>query len=424
MMYVFVLFVVALVTTALTCIFHFLKKKTILNVKVKSITVGKGDCFFLCLEKGGESYNIMIDCMKFNDKVKEMVEVTLKKHIDLLIITHIDNDHVPGLTTMLNTVKDIVVDEIWFNCYQREPESPAQELSEKQKQRLLELKKNIPIVVDVLEGKVDTNDARLLSEAILDYEKRIGKKVWKREYITDEHQDVSIGKNGMWGNIHFLSPSKDAIAKLDKEFRKMFRNLFFDKHETPLVDDVSIYELMILYLQQKQEVLMCGDKIDSKDSFSEHDFRKQIDIEEEESRIENIASIAFVWSYNNHQVLFAGDASHHQVYNRLKKECENKPIVYDAIKVSHHGSNTGTSKALLELIDSSEYFIPCGTNKTPSMPTLAKIVDRQLPNGIECRKIRYNKATENIRLLLNNSKGYSNIPKFELTDETEFIFTC
>lgn len=400
-------------------------EKTQMAVRIKSIYVGKGDCFFLCLKKGDESYNIMIDCMKYTDDVKSMVEGELQKHINLLIVTHIDDDHVPGVTTMFNEVKDIVVDEIWFNSYQRMPEVPAQQLTDYQKQRLLELKGHLPIVADVVEGKVDSDDARLLSEAILDYEKRVEKKVWKREYISTDLEDISLGKRGEWGNIHFLSPTKAALNELDKEFRKMFRNLFYEKYDTPLEEDACIYELMMQYLKQKQEQLKPGEKVDAKNEFTLSSFLKEADREEKESRIENIASIAFVWAYGGHKILFAGDAEHKQLHDQIDHDYKNeRPVVFDAVKVSHHGSNTGTSSNLMKLISSSEFFIPCGTKYTPSLPTMAKILPSPLPKGVDCRHIRYNKATANINLLKDNSGKLTSLPKFELTDGKEYEFTC
>lgn len=396
-----------------------------MEVKIKAINVGRGDCFFLCLSKEDKEFNIMIDCMKYNDDVKAMVEVTQKKHINLLVVTHIDNDHVPGVTDMLDSVDGLTVDEIWFNCYQREPESPAQELTQYQKERLMELKGNLPIVADLMQGKVDAEDARLLSEAILDYEKRVGKNIWKREYVTTNLGDVPLGKDGEWGNIHIVSPTIESIKELDKEFRKMFRTLFFDKHEEPLKDDVSIYELMIHYVNQKQEQLEQGLKVDSADEFNEAKFRAMVNIEDDKDRLENVSSIAFVWSYEGHRVLFAGDANHKQLAKQIGDDYnEERPLIFDAIKVSHHGSTTGTSLKLMELIDSGKFFIPCGTKKVPSLPTMAKIITRDLPASITCRNIHYNKATENIRQIANNADKLLNLPKYELKDENEFEFTC
>ena len=200
-----------------------------MNVKIKSIRVGSGDCFFLCMRRDEQSYTIMIDCKSYNDEVKAMIEGTLNKHINLLVITHIDNDHVSGVREMFNKVDGLIIDEIWFNCYQREPETPAQQLSDYQKKRLLELKGNLPIVTDLVNTKVNSSEALLLSEAILKYEKQSNRTVWRREYITTDHNDIQLGENGKWGNIHFLSPTKATIDILDKEFRKMFRNLFYQK---------------------------------------------------------------------------------------------------------------------------------------------------------------------------------------------------
>lgn len=65
-------------------------------------------------------------------------------------------------------------------------------LPEDIKQRLKELKSNIPIISDAIDTKIDSEHAPLLSEAIINYESRTGHKVWERYYITCDTPDFSF----------------------------------------------------------------------------------------------------------------------------------------------------------------------------------------------------------------------------------------
>ena len=104
---------------------------------------------------------------------------------------------------------------------------------------------------------------------------------------------------------------------------------------------------------------------------------------------ENSASIAFFWEYNEHRILFMGDAEPDIVVNNIKSRFSvNTPVIFDAIKVAHHGSKHSTSNELMSVIDSKHYFIT-GGNKIdkPSLEALAKIVMR---NTSDIRIIHYN----------------------------------
>ena len=107
----------------------------------------------------------------------------------------------------------------------------------------------------------------------------------------------------------------------------------------------------------------------------------------------NIASIAFIWEHHDHRILFMGDADPIQVSNAIDniyKE-EKKPVIFDLIKVSHHGSAHSTAHELMNVADSERLFFTGGSSKRPSLETLGRIITTPLPEGIEYREIRYNR---------------------------------
>lgn len=100
------------------------------NVEVNVLKAGHGDCLFISI-KGENTYNILIDggtsfCYERKER-NRMVPGALKllieelkennEHIDLLILTHIDDDHIGGLKEWFENdfpTTDFVR-ELWFN---------------------------------------------------------------------------------------------------------------------------------------------------------------------------------------------------------------------------------------------------------------------------------------------------------------------
>lgn len=397
-----------------------------MRAEFKAIDVGCGDCLFLSLSNKMASFNIMIDCQNY-DKAKDYVINKLHNHIDFLIVTHIDNDHVPGVTDMINKNKDLYIGQILFNCYQREPLGEKDTLPEKTKQRLLELKDNIPIIADAIDAKIGSDDARLLSEAILRYEERSNRKVWKRDYITC-NSDVQLGEGGEWGTLKFLSPSQAHLDELDVQFRRMFRNLMYgDLGDKQYEENVSIYELMVLYVNQQASLE--GNqytKIASMSKYTENALRKICLREGKETRIENKTSIAFAWDYDDKpRMMFFGDAAAPQLVEQIRIKYSNLPLLLDLIKVSHHGSFNNTSNELLQLIDAQYYVLSGGKgNSTPHLITMGKIIQRPLPNGVNNRIIYYTKKTPSIAEIISNQCNLNTLPNFEFRhNDNTIVFT-
>ena len=79
---------------------------------------GVGDCVFMRLIKDDATFSIMIDCGKYTPEINLFIKEKLHKHIDLLIVTHIDDDHINGVCEMLIAMPEITIGKIFYNCYQ------------------------------------------------------------------------------------------------------------------------------------------------------------------------------------------------------------------------------------------------------------------------------------------------------------------
>lgn len=141
-----------------------------------------GDCIFLMLKDGDNILNIMVDCGKYTEEIDNFIRNDLENKIDYLIVTHIDNDHISGLTTMLTKNYELEIEHIIYNCYQRVTNKRKQ-WTDKMKENVNRLYGQLPIVIDMINQNINEQKAVTLAECIL--QKKEWAKAWQREYITD-----------------------------------------------------------------------------------------------------------------------------------------------------------------------------------------------------------------------------------------------
>lgn len=355
----------------------------------KTFNVGAGDCITLLLQNGNDELHIMVDCGSFTKEVNDYVTQTFSKRIDYLIVTHIDNDHISGLIAMLSKIKDLTIHHILYNCYQRTSEH-LEDWDDRMKENIKRLYGDLPVVVDTLEGNINAETSKTLAELVLDNDN--WKKAWRREYVTSDSNPIDLGNN--MGKLIFLSPNQDALDKLDNEYRKLFWQKLYKQKMDDYKKEESIYEALIRIVTEMDEDV--HEEPVSASLLNEETLKKYADEGVSEMTPANMASIAFVWEYENHRILFFGDASPKIVSENLEKEYPDlpKPIIFDVIKVSHHGSAHSTIKEQIKVADSELYFVTGGSKLRPSFQALSRIIAAPLCGNVNHREIRYNRKNE------------------------------
>ena len=103
-----------------------------MTATIKTFQCGCGDSIFLIIDGEEGRYVVMIDCGVFTSEIKDFITGVLESHINMLIVTHIDADHILGVRDMLDELPELKIDELWFNSYQR-PEGDELPLTEREK---------------------------------------------------------------------------------------------------------------------------------------------------------------------------------------------------------------------------------------------------------------------------------------------------
>lgn len=369
-----------------------------MQVKIQTFPVGSGDCITLLLKNGDKEMHIMVDCGRYKPEVNDYVKNEFHGHIDYLIVTHIDNDHIKGLIEMLSSKPDLTINHIFYNCYQRTSDD-LQEWDERMVENMKNVYHHLPVVIDMLEQKINAETSKSLAELILGNEK--WKKVWRREYITDESSMVDLGDD--MGKFIFLSPTKKALDDLDKEYRTLFWKTLYKQKKEDYKKEETIYESLMRIMEQEDNEGFDEEPVSSK-VLDENALKFYADEKMKGLSPANEASIAFIWEHEGHRILFMGDANPDQVVKKIGDVYKDtpKPVLFDAIKISHHGSAHSTSKELVSIADSERYFVTGGANARPSYQALSRIIIAPLPEDLSHREIRYNRENDILKSLASN----------------------
>lgn len=321
-------------------------------------------------------YSIMVDCGKYTTRIKNYVRDVLHNHIDLLIATHIDGDHILGLITMLSDHEGLAIDNIWYNSYRRANIETHVELNEQQKRILEQIKSALPTEFDAINYReISAPQGKTLAKTIL--EKEALNHAWRMDYITEQTADFEL-PNGL-GKIVFLGPLQEALQIVEEKFKDAFDKYFMQAWNESIKCREELHELLIRLIDTLPAHIRVKSIGATEESVHDASFvRNKAKDEDADDSDTNYSSIAFMLECNGHRIAMLGDAYASTIEKNIgEKYRENvKPIVCDAIKVSHHGSNGNNSKSLYNLLSSHYYFIPGGKGSDyPTWGTFGRIVE-------------------------------------------------
>lgn len=343
----------------------------------RSFDAGIGDCIVIRIVKDdGGQFVIMVDCGKYTTSLKKYLQNTLQNHIDLLIATHIDGDHIQGMATMLKEHEELTIEKIWYNCYRRIDEARTVKLNEQQRAILKQIQELLPVEFDAINYReISAPQGKTLARTILENETL--KNVWEKEYITCETDDYYIP--GGLGKIVFLAPQKKALKAIEDKLKMAFDKYFMQLWNENIENKEELQELLIRLVDAYQEKF--GWKqiaAQTKPLYDATYVRNQAKEQNSDDSDTNYSSIAFMLECGEHKIAMLGDAFASTLEEAIDYKYKNMPmpLLCDAIKISHHGSNGNNSKALFERINSHLYFIPGGKGEIyPTWGTIGRIAE-------------------------------------------------
>lgn len=313
-------------------------------LKLYTLPAHNGDCLLLeFLGTDGQLHYIWTDgglvksYREFGGAVaKQLISQGVK--LDLLIVTHVDQDHIGGILAMCND-EDIPKDwvqQFWFNSGEllsamfQEPPGSNRGIS------LAEL----------------DEASRSIGQGVRleDYLRTNGN--WHQLPIKRYHTHSFHG-----ADISVLTPSTSALKRLHREWRKE------TSHERSL--DPNDYSLSLEALYRRPE--------------------------RSDASIVNGSSISYIFEYHQTRILMLGDAWAADVAEALNLlgYTKEEPLRLDAVKLSHHASRASISADLLNRIDCDTFVISTdgSRHQLPHKETFARILLH--PNRDKSREIHF-----------------------------------
>ena len=299
-------------------------------INVELLPAAQGDCILIEYGKDKHSLHRVLIDGGTKGTYRHLKERILQIHkeqrvFDLLVITHIDADHIAGILELFkNDELHLTFKDIWFNGLQH-------------------LSKNKPRGVG--QGELLS---RYLSRDSVPWNSHFkGKAVRVR---GRKFKPIKLD-GGM--EIMLLSPTKKALEKLFPLWQK--------------------------------EIEKLKERLKSSPTLAPHPrVSQKIDIEtlaalpyESDRSVTNQSSIAFIASYEGKNMLFGADATQEVLLESIKRYRPHCQALYlDLFKVPHHGSQNNISKELLDRVKCGRYLISTNGafHNHPDLSAIAKII--------------------------------------------------
>lgn len=368
-------------------------------LSIKLLPAGYGDCILLSTDDK-KPVNILIDgglAKTYNEFIKkEMAYILqLNQKLNLVICTHIDNDHISGLVELLNNSYYRLIDSIWYNGLIQMIDS---KYYSKDEDKFTEWDNKI-IDKIISEGVVSDEKKEIgissgLSLGVLIDDKNIAlNTITSGKLIYDL---IDIGKYEISENMYIsiIGPSLNAINELECYWKNKMvaKNFMFRIKDRIKMTEAFEYQLRRIKLSYAPESFKISEKDDLKDYIG--------DLSEVDSSIINKSSISFILEYNEKKFLFLGDAVvDENLLANIKKYVGNE-YHFAAIKLPHHGSRFNISHEFIRRYTADEYF--CSTNSEKFNHPDLQAISALICENPKFKKIIFNYPIKKA-LFLNNS---------------------
>ena len=317
--------------------------------------------------------------------------------LNLVVVTHIDADHIAGLLEFFRlngnsqAPKIIPVENVWHNSLRSlsSTTDAYDNQSADDKDLLTEILRRgypMPVGEDEVEPvEISARQGSSLAALLLGggYCWNIGKGM--QSINSEEVPTLKLSQDFL---IRVIGPSVARLEELNHQWiAELRRNGFTGKIGVDNVFD-DAFEFLCAYENLRTAVGIHPTTISASTDCSLEDVYLA------DNSVTNGSSIALIVELGISRLLFLGDSWAEDIELALRALPDTKfPIIFDVIKISHHGSLHNTSPALLKLIDSPVFLISSSgkCHDHPDLEALRAIVDR--PSTFK-RHLYFNYTTE------------------------------
>jgi hypothetical protein len=310
-----------------------------------------------------------------NDLDAALQGIVATKKLDLVILSHIDNDHIVGLLDLLAALEEdtvnglsprVAISGVWHNSFQKSID-PAGEITQRM-QMLMSMASAasiaMPLAADAFFGVKEGNRLRILTKKL----KLPLNKGFKDDLVMLEtaKDPIKLGKLA----LRVAGPNQANLDELRTEWLK-----WLEKTEQAMASDPST-------------------------------------LANADTSVPNLSSIVLLAKCDGKTILLTGDARSDHVLSGLTDMgvLTNGKLHVDLLKVAHHGSNRNHTAKFFKMVTADTYVISAnGKDDNPDYDTLKWIVEAANKDGrkIEIVATNATPSTKKIKLTHKPTKfGY------------------
>jgi beta-lactamase superfamily II metal-dependent hydrolase len=284
---------------------------------------------------------------------KRVEEVGTPLHFELLVVTHIDLDHIQGILQFLEDLPDgITFGDIWFNGWEQMKAIGLEPMGVKEGTRLSEILKE--------KHKATWNKAAGGKAIALEAD---GSVV---TYSIDGGMKLTV-----------LGPAHEQLVKLRERWDEVIEEFGTAEEaagngEQPPGLDFGMPGLEPMGPIDVQEL-------------AESKFKEDV-------TIPNGSSIALVLEYEGRIALMLGDAYPSVIATSLRTLSPSGRFKADVVKLAHHGSRNNTDRAMTSLLSAPTWIFSsngAGNTKHPHKESVARV----LHDGKDVKTLIFNYRT-------------------------------
>lgn len=389
---------------------------------IKVFPSDKGDCLLL----SNTTKNILIDGgmnASFRDHVSgELAKLRVAgQKLDLVCVSHIDEDHIAGILKMVEDEVDWrvfdfqssngnshvkkpkmgrppVIAGIWHNAFHELLKDNTGEIED-----MLAAQANIlsasshPLVRDAGELALSVKQAIQLSRRLHPDQLNIPLNKQHGGKLVMFRKGQKAFKVGTFA-IHLIAPFDTDLKKLRGDWNKWLKDnkkaladvrATVEKDKPSLSNNTATLELMSAMAIQLTPVVLA--EIENKTLGN----RKSV-------TPPNLASIMFLVKEGNKTALFTGDGHSDDIMKGLKsigELDETKGIHLDVLKVQHHGAAANISEDFCNKVTADTYiFCGNGEHSNPELDVIKAIIDSRTTKPAITQQ-----AKKNFVLVFNSS---------------------